>query len=988
MLSLPLRIAGRAASAAAALALALPAAAATLPNGFTETRVATGLSNPTAMAFAPDGRLFVCLQGGQLRVVKNGALLSTPFLTVTVSSSGERGLLGVAFDPAFATNNFVYVYYTATTPAIHNRVSRFTANGDVAVAGSEQVILELNNLSSATNHNGGAMHFGPDGRLFIAVGENANGANSQTLANLLGKMLRLNKDGTIPSDNPFFTTATGNNRAIWALGLRNPFTFAFQPGTGRMFINDVGQNTTEEINDGIRGSNYGWPESEGPTTNPAHRGPVFWYGHGSSGTTGCAITGGAFYNPQTANFPPEFTGQYFFADFCSGWIRKVNPAAGFAASDFASGIPSPVDLQVASDGTLWYLERGTGSVWRVEFTDDQAPQVTAHPANVTVSAGQSASFSVSASGTAPLSFQWQRDGVNISGATSSTFTLASAQLSDNGATFRAVVTNTFGSDTSNSATLTVTANNPPTATITTPANGTFYTAGQTFNYAGTGTDPENGNLPGSAFTWQVDFHHDTHTHPFVPATTGSTSGSFTIPQTGETAANVFYRIHLSVRDSGGLTSSTFSDIVPRKANITLAASPTGLQVTLDGQPVTTPTTVQGVVGIRRTLGAISPQTSGGSTYAFQSWSDGGASTHEIVTPATDTTYTATYAVSTVPVGIGLAGYYYDNIDFTGATVTRLDPTVNFDWASGAPVAGIGPDTFSVRWSGQVRAKVTGTTTFYTTSDDGVRLFVNDVLVVNNWTDHAPTENSGTIALTAGQQYDIRMETYENGGLAVAKLAWSGPGLAKEFIPQTHLYPYALLVTGATTLNAGDAAVRDRLTATGLVPVIRTGTAVTTAEASGKALVLLSSTPASSTINTKFRTVVTPVLNWESALMDDLGLTGPTSGTHFGTMTGQTQVAIVNASHPLAAGLTGTVNVTSAAQNFSWGVPNANAVTVARPPSQPTRASIFAYEKGSVMPGLVAPGRRVGFFLEDATASSLTTQGRSLLDAAVRWVTGR
>ena len=988
MLSLPLRIAGRAASAAAALALALPAAAATLPNGFTETRVATGLSNPTAMAFAPDGRLFVCLQGGQLRVVKNGALLSTPFLTVTVSSSGERGLLSVAFDPAFATNNFVYVYYTATTPAIHNRVSRFTANGDVAVAGSEQVILELNNLSSATNHNGGAMHFGPDGRLFIAVGENANGANSQTLANLLGKMLRLNKDGTIPSDNPFFTTATGNNRAIWALGLRNPFTFAFQPGTGRMFINDVGQNTTEEINDGIRGSNYGWPESEGPTSNPAHRGPVFWYGHGSSGTTGCAITGGAFYNPQTANFPPEFTGQYFFADFCSGWIRKVNPAAGFAASDFASGIPSPVDLQVASDGTLWYLERGTGSVWRVEFTDDQAPQVTAHPANVTVSAGQSASFSVSASGTAPLSFQWQRDGVNISGATSSTFTLASAQLSDNGATFRAVVTNTFGSDTSNSATLTVTANNPPTATITTPANGTFYTAGQTFNYAGTGTDPENGNLPGSAFTWQVDFHHDTHTHPFVPATTGSTSGSFTIPQTGETAANVFYRIHLTVRDSGGLTSSTFSDIVPRKANITLAASPTGLQVTLDGQPVTTPTTVQGVVGILRTLGAISPQTSGGSTYAFQSWSDGGASTHEIVTPATDTTYTATYAVSTVPVGIGLAGYYYDNIDFTGATVTRLDPTVNFDWASGAPVAGIGPDTFSVRWSGQVRAKVTGTTTFYTTSDDGVRLFVNDVLVVNNWTDHAPTENSGTIALTAGQQYDIRMETYENGGLAVAKLAWSGPGLAKEFIPQTHLYPYALLVTGATTLNAGDAAVRDRLTATGLVPVIRTGTAVTTAEASGKALVLLSSTPASSTINTKFRTVVTPVLNWESALMDDLGLTGPTSGTHFGTMTGQTQVAIVNASHPLAAGLTGTVNVTSAAQNFSWGVPNANAVTVARPPSQPTRASIFAYEKGSVMPGLVAPGRRVGFFLEDATASSLTTQGRSLLDAAVRWVTGR
>ena len=123
---------------------------------------------------------------------------------------------------------------------VHNRVSRFTANGDVAVAGSEVPILELDNLSGATNHNGGAIHFGPDGKLYIAVGENANGANSQTLSNPLGKVLRINSDGTIPSDNPFFNT-TGARKEIWALGLRNPFTFAFQPGTGRLFINDVGQ---------------------------------------------------------------------------------------------------------------------------------------------------------------------------------------------------------------------------------------------------------------------------------------------------------------------------------------------------------------------------------------------------------------------------------------------------------------------------------------------------------------------------------------------------------------------------------------------------------------------------------------------------------------------------------------------------------------------------------------------------------------------------
>ncbi len=244
------------------LASVSAAYAATLPAGFTETSI-SGLSNPTAMEIAPDGRIFVCQQGGSLRVIKNGVLLSTPFLTVSVDPNGERGLLGIAFDPNFATNNFLYVYYTVPSTPRHNRVSRFTANGDVVVPGSEQIILELDNLSSATNHNGGAIHFGPDGKLYVAVGENANSSNAQTLSNRLGKVLRINSNGTIPTDNPFFNTAAGNNRSIWALGLRNPFTFAFQPGTGRMFINDVGEVTWEEINDGIAGSNYGWPNTEG-----------------------------------------------------------------------------------------------------------------------------------------------------------------------------------------------------------------------------------------------------------------------------------------------------------------------------------------------------------------------------------------------------------------------------------------------------------------------------------------------------------------------------------------------------------------------------------------------------------------------------------------------------------------------------------------------------------------------------------------------------
>ena len=134
---------------------------ATLPAGFTETRVANGLTNATAMAIAPDGRVFVAQQGGALRVVRDGALVAQPFLTVGVNSSGERGLLGVAFDPDFATNNYVYVYYTTSSSPIHNRVSRFTAsatNPDVAAAGSEVQLLNLPALS-ATNHNGGAIHY-------------------------------------------------------------------------------------------------------------------------------------------------------------------------------------------------------------------------------------------------------------------------------------------------------------------------------------------------------------------------------------------------------------------------------------------------------------------------------------------------------------------------------------------------------------------------------------------------------------------------------------------------------------------------------------------------------------------------------------------------------------------------------------------------------------------------------------------------------------
>ncbi len=346
--------------------------AATLPTGFTESRISGELAAPTAMALLPDGGILVAEQGGTLRVIRDDQLLEDPALTLRVDDRGERGLLGVAVDPAFSETGHIFVYYTQRgtrkVPA-HNRIVRFTLDGDRVAPGSGRLILRLDNLSGAMNHNGGAIHFGEDGRLYVAVGDNANGDNAQSLKTLKGKMLRINKDGTIPRDNPFYKNKNvrGKDKAIWARGLRNPFSFAVQPGSGAIFINDVGQREWEEINRGKAGANYGWPRFEGPERNRRFTPPIFAYRHGEGPTTGCAITGGAFYNPQSGQFPAEYVGDYFFADFCSGWIRTFDPSSG-RDSSFAEGLSRPVDLKVGAGGSLYYLERGSGSVVEIEYT--------------------------------------------------------------------------------------------------------------------------------------------------------------------------------------------------------------------------------------------------------------------------------------------------------------------------------------------------------------------------------------------------------------------------------------------------------------------------------------------------------------------------------------------------------------------------------------------------------------------------------------------
>jgi hypothetical protein len=660
-------------------------------------------------------------------------------------------------------------------------VSRFTAKGEKAVKGSEIAILDLPQLAKPI-HNSGTLHFGPDGYLYIAVGENAVPENAQSLANPLGKILRIAKDGTIPTDNPFYGRTSGAARAIWAMGLRNPFSFSFQPGTGRMFINDVGNKTWEEIDDGIAGANYGWPITEGPTNDPRFRAPLYAYLHGPTQETGCAITGGVFYGPEEPQFPSSFAGTYLFADFCSGWIRRFDPATK-AVTAFATRIGGPLGLQVGEDGSLYFLAYENGTVSRVDYTGNPAPHISSEPQDLIVSVGSPATFSVTATGKPPLRYQWRRDGANIPGATAADYTLASPALSDDHALFDVVVSNDQGSATSRQATLRVTSDRTPEARITAPAPGLLYEGGQILAYAGTGTDPEDGDLPPSALTWRVDFHHLTHFHPFIPDTPGVAGGSFTIPTVGETSTEVWYRIHLSVKDSAGLTGTTFLDVRPKTARMTFRTEPAGLQIALDGQPRATPFTETGVVGIVRGLNAPSPQTLDGKTYDFTRWSDGGAVDRDLPTPATDTTYTASFQARP-PAAHGLLATYFDDPDLTQPVLTRIDPRVDFDWKQGSPAPGIAPDTFSARWTGRISSKVTGTHTFILRADNAARLWLDGNLLI----DTTGVTNKGRFYLKAGQFYSLRLEYFENKGPANVALLWQAKGLKRQVVPEEQLTP--------------------------------------------------------------------------------------------------------------------------------------------------------------------------------------------------------
>ncbi len=387
--------------------------AATLPPGFLEKRLTGSLSSATNMTVAPDGRIFVLEKAGRVRIIKNDTLLSTPFLTLAPAVEGGRGLLGLAFDPGFngTTNRDIYIYYTAKTPTVHNRVSRFrssSTNKDVVESGSERILLELPTLGG-TEHNGGDLNFFASDKLYVLTGDNQVGTNAASLGTTLGKILRINRDGSIPSDNPFYTTAMGINRAIHATGLRDPSKLARRgrPGGWGYFWFTEAAGTVNEFNRGLDYGNaaldYGWPGCEGASCGPNVSTPLFSYPRPS----GCKITGGAWYVPEHVVFGQEYEDKFFYADSCGGYIKLLDEL-GSPVSDFATGIAGPLDLEVDNLGRLYYLT--SSSVYRI-YRDTPCtanPSILEQPKSQTVPHNTPVTFTVKASSPpgCALFYQW------------------------------------------------------------------------------------------------------------------------------------------------------------------------------------------------------------------------------------------------------------------------------------------------------------------------------------------------------------------------------------------------------------------------------------------------------------------------------------------------------------------------------------------------------------------------------------------------------
>jgi glucose/arabinose dehydrogenase/chitodextrinase len=669
------------------------AAAATLPPNFDDTRIMQ-VGGPTALAFTPDGRLLGASQFGTLHIYKNGTQLPTPALDITTRtcSDKERGLLGVAVDPSFNLNRYIYLYYTfkklgncdyASANGPVNRVSRFILGDNDIVSPSSEVVLIDNIPQWDGIHNAGDLHFGKDGYLYVSVGDGGcdyagdSGCGSFNDASrdenvLLGKILRITSDGGIPPSNPFQgvdsarcnlagRTDPGKKcRETFARGLRNPFRTAFDPNASgtRFFINDVGQATWEEIDLGQAPADYGWNVREGhcargSTTDcgPPPAGmtnPVYDYPH-SSGCTG--ITGGAFV--PNGVWPAAYDNTYLYGDFVCGKIIRLTPATGggFTATNFATGLQTNSVTNMifgpfGSTQALYYMNYlNGGEVRRIAYTGtaNRAPTAVAAAKPTSGPAPLNVSFSSAGSSDPdgdPLTYDWDfGDGSphSTSAAPSHTYTATG--------TYTATLRVQDGRGGEGTATVRIdSGNTPPVPTIQTPTASKRFAVGEVVTLSGSATDAQDGTLADSRLSWTVVKHHDTHTHPFLPPTSGNN-----VPITGPdpedlgATTTTYLEIRLTATDSQGLSQTITQELRPNLVNLNFATNPTGLRLKLNGDPIATPRTQVSWQGWTLNVDAPDHQTDAlGRPMAFASWSDGGAAAHSILTGPSPATYTASF----------------------------------------------------------------------------------------------------------------------------------------------------------------------------------------------------------------------------------------------------------------------------------------------------------------------------------------------------------
>jgi glucose/arabinose dehydrogenase len=616
-----------------------------LPQGFERRLVAGGFVEPTSLVIAPDGRMFVGERGGPIRVVENGILLTAPLVTVpTDTTLAERGLVGLALDPQFATDGWIYAFYTSL--ATHDRVSRFKVEGNAVKAGSEQLLWECPLVSSAIHH-GGALAFDDAGYLFISIGDQGVSTTAQPLTSYGGKILRIARDGSVPADNPFVNTP-GVPPEIYASGLRNPFRMHWDGVRKQMWIGNVGGNgptSWEELDVLARGANYGWPDDEGPNCwtgqcanfTPAthqwrHDDPAYVPAQPGS----CIIAGPVC---ESTAFPPAYRGNVFVGDYANAWIRRlVLDASGQVVAD-PMFVPAPdagpvVDMQFGPDGALYYISWGLpwlppveGSrLWKIAFTNstNQPPVASATQQSRGVDAPLHVLFDGSAShdpDSAPGTLTWHWD---FGDGTTASLPRLRHIYTTRGA-YDAVLTVSDGSSSTSTPPLHVIVGNAPKPAISSPIPSSRYTAGQTITFSGSASDVEDGPLAPSALSWQVLLVHGIHEHPFLGPLAGQSGGSFVVPTSGHEPADTHYAIVLTARDSDGIESSTTLTIFPSVVNVSFHSLPEGIPLSIDGETRGTPFLTPSLGGFQHHLTAPLAATVAGQPYVFVQWSNGATS---------------------------------------------------------------------------------------------------------------------------------------------------------------------------------------------------------------------------------------------------------------------------------------------------------------------------------------------------------------------------